>query len=91
MPRWAGGGYDRDTDFCPDRARALRLEAGLTLVKLGEQTGIAYGQISKWELGKKRPCWANLQRLADGLGVPRSLLQHDDLDPTCSCLKESTK
>ena len=93
MPRgFASGGYSADTGFCRFRARELRKEAGLTLMGLSATIpGMSHSQISEWETGRSRICWANLQKLADGLGVPRVMLQHESEDSECSCSKELTR
>jgi len=60
MPRgFASGGYSADTGFCRFRARELRKEAGLTLVGLSATIpGMSHSQISEWETGRSRICWA---------------------------------
>jgi transcriptional regulator with XRE-family HTH domain len=55
--------------------RELRERADLTQQELAYATGINVLTISRAELGKQRPRRANLQRLADVLGVPLSELE----------------
>ena len=49
--------------------RSFRLEKGLTQKQLGELCGIAEPTIRRYELGRLRPKYSTLQKIADGLGV----------------------
>ncbi len=57
-----------------DRIRSIRTSLGLTVAALAEKTGLSKGLISQVETGKTSPSIANLERLAEGLGVPAAYL-----------------
>jgi len=46
-----------------------RKKSGLTQKELAEKTGIAQGDISKFETGNTNPSLRTLVRLADGMGM----------------------
>jgi transcriptional regulator with XRE-family HTH domain len=52
----------------------IRAEKGLSQVQLAEATGFRQSWISSVEHGKRNPSWANVVRLAGGLGVRVSVL-----------------
>jgi transcriptional regulator with XRE-family HTH domain len=52
-----------------DRLRELRKVKGLSQSQLGEQVGLHYTHIGRYERGVSRPGADTLQRLADTLGV----------------------
>ncbi|MBF4573363.1 helix-turn-helix domain-containing protein [Herbiconiux sp. VKM Ac-1786] len=76
-----GGGVERSTRPLDDdavamgaRIRALRHEAGLTMVRLAAATGVSQPFLSLVERGHARPGLATLARLAEALGVPSGSL-----------------
>src|SRR6476620_702571 len=58
----------RDEAFGP-RVKRLRQDAGLTLQKLADRSGLATSTISKVENNQISPTYENILRLADGLKV----------------------
>jgi transcriptional regulator with XRE-family HTH domain len=54
------------------RVRAFRLNKGLSQEKLGDELGITFQQIQKYEKGVNRIGAGRLQRIAEVLGVPVS-------------------
>lgn len=54
--------------------RGLRHERGMTLTALGEATGLHFTSIYKIEHCERLPTWPILCDLAEGLGMPVSLL-----------------
>jgi len=54
------------------RVRAFRLNKGLSQEKLGDELGITFQQIQKYEKGVNRIGAGRLQRIAEILGVPVS-------------------
>jgi transcriptional regulator with XRE-family HTH domain len=57
-----------DDGFGP-RLRELRRQRNLSQSQLGEQVGIHYTHVGRYERGTSRPSAAALMRLADVLGV----------------------
>lgn len=49
--------------------REWREAAGLSQFQLAVRAGVVVQSISNWEVGRKRPSPARLQRLAEALGV----------------------
>jgi transcriptional regulator with XRE-family HTH domain len=75
------GGAERSTRPLDDdavamgaRIRSLRQDAGLTMVRLAEATGVSQPFLSLVERGHARPGLATLARLAEALGVPSGSL-----------------
>lgn len=60
----------------PERLRASREKAGLTLRDLGVAADINYTQISRYEQGLAFPRPAVLNRMAEALGVPADALRY---------------
>ena len=54
--------------------QAIRVEHDMSQVRLAESTGFRQSWISSIEHGRGNPSWRNVIRLADGLGVPASVL-----------------
>jgi transcriptional regulator with XRE-family HTH domain len=54
--------------------QAIRAERGISQVQLAEASGFRQSWISNVEHGRRNPSWSNVVRLADGLGVPTSVL-----------------
>jgi transcriptional regulator with XRE-family HTH domain len=54
------------------RVRAFRLNKGLSQEKLGDELGITFQQVQKYEKGVNRIGAGRLQRIAEILGVPVS-------------------
>jgi transcriptional regulator with XRE-family HTH domain len=54
------------------RVRAFRLNKGLSQEKLGDELGITFQQVQKYEKGVNRIGAGRLQRIAEVLGVPVS-------------------
>ena len=52
------------------RVRAFRLEKGLSQEKLGDQLGLTFQQVQKYEKGTNRIGAGRLQRIAEILDVP---------------------
>jgi transcriptional regulator with XRE-family HTH domain len=52
------------------RVRALRLQRGMTQVRLGELLGVTFQQIQKYENGANRISAGRLQRIADVFETP---------------------
>jgi transcriptional regulator with XRE-family HTH domain len=53
-----------------ERVREFRLQLGLTVSQLAEQTGLSKGMLSKIENAQASPSLATLARLSEGLKVP---------------------
>jgi transcriptional regulator with XRE-family HTH domain len=56
------------------RIRAVRRNANLTQVQLGDRVGRDHRTIHRWEYGERKPDLDDLLLLADALGVPLSEL-----------------
>ena len=54
--------------------RAIRKERGINQTQLSQKSGLTTGGISRVETGSRNPSWANVVRLAEGLGVSSSEL-----------------
>jgi transcriptional regulator with XRE-family HTH domain len=54
------------------RVRAFRLNKGLSQEKLGDELGITFQQVQKYEKGVNRIGAGRLQRISEILGVPVS-------------------
>ena len=54
------------------RVRAFRLNKGMSQEKLGDELGITFQQVQKYEKGVNRIGAGRLQRIAEILGVPVS-------------------
>ena len=52
------------------RVRALRLQRGMTQVKLGEMLSVTFQQVQKYENGANRISAGRLQRIADVFETP---------------------
>lgn len=52
------------------RLRAARLKAGMTLVEMGELTGMGAGNLSGYEAGRKGWTVWTLVKFAEALGIP---------------------
>lgn len=52
------------------RIRIAREQARMSQTSLGDALRISFQQVQKYEQGKNRICAANLQRIAELLGVP---------------------
>lgn len=57
------------TPAFPDRLRALRESAGLTVAELAEAAGLTRQAVHNYEAGDRRPTWQAVQKLAEALGV----------------------
>ncbi len=55
-------------DFA-DRLRALRIQAGISIYRLAQLTGVTRQQLGRLESGKQQPSWDTVWRLADALGT----------------------
>lgn len=59
--------------------RNIRLERGLTQLKLADGLGTSQSAIAAWESGAREPDFRTIQRIADYFNVPMSaLLPSDD-------------
>jgi len=56
------------------RLRAWRKEQGLPLKHVAQDLGVSISVISQWERGHRYPSIHNLQRIADYLGIPLSMV-----------------
>lgn len=57
------------------RLKTLREKAGLTVEELGEQSGIPYKTLYRWEAASRSPSIDRFPQLAEALGVKvRTLL-----------------
>ncbi|MCS5713337.1 XRE family transcriptional regulator [Herbiconiux sp. CPCC 205716] len=65
---------DDDAVAMGARIRGLRKDAGLTMVRLAEATGVSQPFLSLLERGHARPGLATLARFAEALGVPSGSL-----------------
>ena len=64
-----------------EKIMRLVKERGLTLNRLGRETGISSGNIYDWKSGRSRPKLQTLQKLADYFKVPVSyFIENDDGD-----------
>jgi transcriptional regulator with XRE-family HTH domain len=54
------------------RVRTFRLQKGLSQEKLGDQLGLTFQQVQKYEKGTNRISAGRLQRIANILGIPIS-------------------
>src|SRR5437870_4525439 len=61
---------DRHDEEVGRRLRARRLERELSQTQLGEQIGVTFQQLQKYETGANRISAGRLQRAAEALGVP---------------------
>ena len=59
--------------FC-DRLKALRLEKGLSAVKLGKALGVGDTTILRWEKGQMSPSIDNLYNICRFFGVSADYL-----------------
>ena len=57
-----------------ERLKELRLESGLTQIKLSKQTGISQAGIAKWETGDRTPNMEYIIVLAKFFGVSADYL-----------------
>ena len=57
-----------------DNLRNLRIQRGLTQMKLAEGLGTSQSAIAAWENQTREPDFKTIQRLADFFGVPLSSL-----------------
>lgn len=53
----------------PERLKALREKASLSIPDLARASGLSDDAIRKWESGERQPTWDAVQRLATALGV----------------------
>jgi len=53
----------------PDRLRALRESAGLSVEALATAAGLTRQAVHNYEAGERRPTWQAVQQLATALGV----------------------
>jgi acetyltransferase-like isoleucine patch superfamily enzyme len=58
----------------PSRLKRLRKEQGLSQAQLGQQTGLSYAAVSRWESGQREPHEVNIDHLALFFEVPREEL-----------------
>ena len=63
--------YDREVGL---RIRALRLSRKMSQTELGEQLGVTFQQVQKYELGANRVSAGRLRRIAEIFGVAVSTL-----------------
>ena len=68
------------------RIKARRIDRGLSQNALARRipdTPVSAGYISRWERGENMPSWANLEAVADALGVSVAWLfaEADDDEP----------
>jgi len=56
------------------RLRAWRKQEGLPLKHVAQDLGVSISVISQWERGHRYPSIQNLQRIADYIGIPLSLV-----------------
>jgi transcriptional regulator with XRE-family HTH domain len=61
-----------------ERLRALREEAGLTQVQLGEAAGCHPITVAKMEAGAQEPAWPMVLALAKALGVACTAFQGEE-------------
>lgn len=52
-----------------ERLRQLRDEAGLSEAKLAEASGVSYGTLHEYVLGRRHPSFGNVVKIAKALGV----------------------
>jgi transcriptional regulator with XRE-family HTH domain len=65
------------------RARAYRVDAGLTRIQLAEEVGIQYAALRQWEVSAKaNPTLATITKPADALGcTPDDLMGYGGSSP----------
>jgi transcriptional regulator with XRE-family HTH domain len=87
----------RSEDPQPGLAKAirrLRKDAGLSQQALSERIEIHPTGISHIESGRVNPTWANVRRIAQGIGVPLGVLadaaQENENDPLTSEFRAGT-
>jgi transcriptional regulator with XRE-family HTH domain len=71
----------RATSLLGRNLRRLRAERGWTLAETARRSGLSIGTLSRVENGLLSLTFANLSRLADGLGVPVAVLFAADPPP----------
>ena len=59
-----------DKTVFAQRLRSLRTEAGLTQQQLADAVECTREEVARWESGRFRPRWEDVERLAQALGVP---------------------
>lgn len=68
----------------PQRAREIRLQAGISMRELGEVLGVSYGAIARWEKGRS-PSHRDLgTRYYDVLEALERILQEEPPEPVAS-------
>lgn len=64
----------------PSRLALARKRRGMTLVRLGEASGVSVRSLSGYENGRQRPGAATIQSLAKALEVPAAFLKASEVD-----------
>ncbi len=83
---------DDDLKRIADRIREWRDEAGLTLQKLGDRSGVSASTIHKIENGQTVPTIAILIKVANGLNRrPSELLEEVDVGKQVSILRQADR
>lgn len=83
---------DDDLKRISDRIRKWRDEAGLTLQKLGDRSGVSASTIHKIENGQTVPTIAILIKVANGLNRrPSELLEEVDVGKQVSILRQADR
>jgi transcriptional regulator with XRE-family HTH domain len=62
-----------------EKIKQYRLIHKMTQNELGKESGIGEATIRKYELGIRNPKPAQLQRIADAMGIPVGVLADDDI------------
>ena len=56
------------------RLRELRIDSGLSTIKLGKEIGFSSQTVSRWENGTRNPCVESLYIIAKYFGVDSDYL-----------------
>ncbi|KKM95897.1 hypothetical protein LCGC14_1183590 [marine sediment metagenome] len=64
-----------------ERIKQLRVDRGLSQMKMARALGLSRFTITGWENDKRIPHWANLQQLAEYFGVSVKFLLYGENGP----------
>ncbi|WP_336800509.1 helix-turn-helix domain-containing protein [Kaistia sp. MMO-174] len=68
------------------RVRTLRMAAGLSQERLGEEIGVTFQQVQKYEKGTNRIGGSRLMQISRALRIPPGRLLADDGDPVTAAI-----
>lgn len=69
---------DHYIEFSGALLRAYRTDEGWSQAELARRVGCSRAQMSNWECGRQTPNLANIDALADALGISRAALLDED-------------